>query len=140
MQLNVNFWAVLVAAIIEMGIGALWYSPVLFARPWMRAMGKTEADMKATGGAASGYVGSLIASLVSAYILAHFVAYAASFTGDVSAWGGVIGGFWAWLGFTAATGITSVLFEGRKWSLYLINAGYYFVAFVVMGALLAVWH
>lgn len=140
MQVNINFWAILVAALIEMGIGALWYSPVLFAKVWMRAMGKSETELHAMGSASKGYIGSLIAALISAYILAHFVVYGASFTGDYSAWGGAMAGFWAWLGFTAATSISSVLFEGRKWSLFLINSGYYLASFVVMGSLLAVWN
>ena len=36
---GVNLWAVLVAAIATMVVGFLWYSPFLFARPWMLAMG-----------------------------------------------------------------------------------------------------
>ena len=36
---GINFWAVLVSAIATMVIGFLWYSPILFANPWMRLMG-----------------------------------------------------------------------------------------------------
>ena len=36
---GINFWAVLVSAIATMVIGFLWYSPMLFANPWMRLMG-----------------------------------------------------------------------------------------------------
>ena len=36
---GINPWAVLVAAVATMVIGFLWYSPILFARPWMRLMG-----------------------------------------------------------------------------------------------------
>jgi len=36
---GVNLWAVLVAAVASMVVGFLWYSPFLFARPWMLAMG-----------------------------------------------------------------------------------------------------
>jgi Protein of unknown function (DUF1761) len=32
--MNVNLWSVLVAAIATMVVGFLWYSPMLFARPW----------------------------------------------------------------------------------------------------------
>ena len=135
-MLTINFWAVLVAAIIQMAIGALWYSPVLFAKPWMRALGKSDADMEEMRkGAGAGYAGSMIGALIAAYILAHFVAYAQGFTSDYSAWAGVIGGFWAWLGFVATTGLTSVLFEKRAWTLYFINIGYYLASFVAMGAL-----
>jgi uncharacterized membrane protein YpjA len=36
---GVNLWAVLVAAIATMVVGFLWYSPFLFARPWMLGHG-----------------------------------------------------------------------------------------------------
>jgi len=54
--MSVNLWSVLVAAIATMVVGFLWYSPLLFARPWMVAMGydpedkaKTEAMQKSAG-------------------------------------------------------------------------------------------
>jgi Protein of unknown function (DUF1761) len=40
----VNFWAVLGSAAATMVIGFLWYSPFLFAKPWMLAMGYDPDD------------------------------------------------------------------------------------------------
>jgi hypothetical protein len=40
----VNVWAVLPAAIASMVIGFLWYSPLLFAKPGMTAMGYDPED------------------------------------------------------------------------------------------------
>jgi len=37
--MGINLWSMLVAAIATMVVGFLWYSPLLFARPWMVAMG-----------------------------------------------------------------------------------------------------
>src|SRR5713226_4739613 len=42
--MNINLWSVLAAAIATMVAGFLWYSPVLFARPWMVAMGYDPED------------------------------------------------------------------------------------------------
>ena len=42
--MDVNLWAVLVAGIATMVVGFLWYSPMLFARPWMVAMGYDPDD------------------------------------------------------------------------------------------------
>ncbi len=53
---SLNWLAVLVAAISTMVVGFLWYSPLLFAKPWMREMGydpndKAKTDeMKKTAG------------------------------------------------------------------------------------------
>ena len=47
---QINYFAVLTAAISTFVIGGLWYSPALFHRAWMSANGLTEADL-AKGGA-----------------------------------------------------------------------------------------
>jgi len=44
---NLNLLAILVAAISTMLVGFIWYSPILFAKPWMREMGYDPND-KAT--------------------------------------------------------------------------------------------
>jgi len=68
---NLNLLAVLVAAVSTMVVGFLWYSPILFAKPWMREMGYDPDDkakvqeMQKSAGLA--YLGSFIVSLVSAF-------------------------------------------------------------------------
>src|SRR5258708_32955795 len=68
---SLNWLAILVAAISTMVIGFLWYSPLLFAKPWMKEMGydpsdkaKTE-EMKKNAGPA--YGGAFVASLISPF-------------------------------------------------------------------------
>ena len=39
---NINYIAVVVAIVINMALGAAWYSPLLFAKPWMAANDLTE--------------------------------------------------------------------------------------------------
>src|SRR6266404_3925414 len=74
---NLNLLAILVAAISTMLVGFIWYSPILFAKPWMREMGYDPNDKasaeKMRKGAGPAYLGSLIASLVSAFVLALFL-------------------------------------------------------------------
>ena len=71
---HINLLAVLVAAISTMIVGFLWYSPLLFAKPWMREMGYDSDDkakiqqMQKSAGPA--YAGSFVASLISAFVLA----------------------------------------------------------------------
>ena len=73
----VNLWAVLGAAVATMVIGFLWYSPLLFAKPWMVAMGydpEDKARMEAMRrSAGKSYAISFVASLVSAFILAKII-------------------------------------------------------------------
>ena len=130
---NVNLVHVVIAAIASMVVGALWYSPALFAKPWMQLVGKSQEDLKK--GATQGYIVSAIAALVTAYVLAHFAVYAGAKTWQ----DGVITGFWAWLGFVATTKTVEVVFEGRRKKLLAINIGQHLVGLVVMGAILAGW-
>jgi hypothetical protein len=76
-----------------------------------------------------------VSSLVLTYILAHFVQY----TKATNLTGGLQTGFWLWLGFVVTTQLATVIFEGRKPGLYLLNIGYQFVACLAAGALLAIW-
>ncbi len=136
---SLNWVAILVAAISTMVVGFLWYSPLLFAKPWMREMGydpndkaKTE-EMKKSAGPA--YAGSLVASLISAFTLAlilhglraedlHF---------------GIMASFHIWLGFVATVQFTGALFMKQSMKLFAINTGYQLVCFLIMGAILTLW-
>jgi hypothetical protein len=135
--MRINYAAVAVSALAYWLLGGLWYSPLLFARPFVALMRYTPEQVAAIQAAGEGrqlFVALLI-SLLLAYVLAHFV----RFTGAETARTGMLAGFWLWLGFVATTNLETVLFEGRPLGLYLINNGYHLVGLLGMGALLAVW-
>ena len=71
-EVSVNYLAVVVAAVASMIIGAIWYSPRVFGRMWMRLTGKT-MDQMAGQSAGRGYLVTFIGSLVTAWVLAVFV-------------------------------------------------------------------
>jgi hypothetical protein len=130
-NVDINWAAVLVAALINMVTGSLWYSKALFAKPWIKLTGKKDME-----GGGVGYAVAMAGALVQAWIMAHFVVYASSNT----FWEGVVTGFWLWLGFVAITTATNIVFEGRPWKLWQINAGYFLVVLLINGGLLAAWH
>jgi hypothetical protein len=139
MHHHLNWLAVIVAAISTMVVGFIWYSPILFAKPWMREMGYDPNDkarvqeMQKSAGPA--YFGSFLASLVSAFVLAlffHWLEVQSLNTGLMVA-------FHVWLGFVATVQLTGVLFMKQSYKLFTINTGYQLVCYMVMGAILAVW-
>lgn len=132
-QVDFNWTAIVVAALLNMVIGFLWYSKALFAKQWMKAIGKTEAELKA-GGNNAAYGLTMIGAIVMATVLSCIVDYAGAFTAGE----GAKLGFVVWIGFVATTYLSLKIFEGRSWELYWINTGYYLVSLVAMGAVLAV--
>ncbi len=133
---DINFWAVLVAAIINMVVGSLWYSPAMFGGLWMKAVGFGEKDIKdAQKNMWSAYLITFVGALVTSYVLAHFV----DFTGATTFLTGAQTGFWAWVGFIATTTLGGVVFEKKSEPWYLITNGFHLVTLVINGGLLAVW-
>src|SRR2546427_5157580 len=97
---NVNVLAVIVAAVATFILGAVWYSPVLFAKQWVQAHGYTPEQLEAMKrrGVARAYAVSALCYLVMAYALALL----ASYTQATSFVQGLWLGFLLWLRFSAA--------------------------------------
>ena len=136
-EANINYLALLVAAIINIVLGFLWYSPLLFGKPWMKLMGFTEKHMQEAKkkGMTKTYIIMIISTLVMTYVLAHFVDYLEVTTVSTA----LQLGCWIWLGFVAPIMLGSVLWEGKSVKLYLINVLYYLVALCLMAIILALW-
>jgi hypothetical protein len=133
MALHINPIAVLVAAVSMFLVGALWYSPLLFARPWMAANGFTEQSLRDKGGVGRVFAGSFVLALVSA---ANLAAYLGG-PDTTAAWGataGALAGVW----IIAGLGII-YLFEHKTVKIFLVNAGYFAVSFPLMGLVLGAW-
>jgi hypothetical protein len=134
-NVDVNYLAVVVAAIVQMVLGALWYSPILFGKMWMKLVGMP-SDYKPKGVAKS-YMLMFISALIMAFVLALVV----NLTGIFSIAGGVTAAFWVWIGFIATTGVSEYLWtiKPKPWTLYVLNQAYWLVSLLIMGGLLAIW-
>jgi len=128
---QLNMLAVVAAAVSTFVIGGLWYS-VLFAKPWMRVNGFTEADLRG-GSQAKIFALSFVFALISAINLAMLVG-TPDMTLGMGAFYGLLAGIWVALGIA-----TVALFERRPWLYSAINGGYWLVSFAVMGAILGGW-
>ncbi len=126
---EVNFIAVLAAAVSSFLIGGVWYSPLLFVRAWMREAGVTEDQLR--GRVAQTFAGAFVLSLVVATNLALFLGTNASL-----GWGAGAGAL-AGVGWAAASLATVFLFERRSVMLMVIDGGYLAVSYTVMGVVIA---
>ena len=133
--ISINYWAVLAAAVASMVLGFLWYGP-LFGKVWIKLMNfdKKQMEQMKKKGMGKIYTLMVINTLVVSYILAHFIKYLGTTVPEA-----LQTAFWLWLGFIATVMLGSVLWEGKSWKLYSINAAYWLVNLAVMSAILALW-
>ena len=129
---DINLLGVLAAAGLAMGVGALWYSPLLFADRWMEAVGKSPEELPDPAGA-MGF--AALTTLATAFALAFVIGW----TGVKSVEQGTLTGLIAWAGFSLTSHAMLLIFEGRPWRLFLINVGHQMVAYMVMGAAITLW-
>ncbi|MDR3773719.1 MAG: DUF1761 domain-containing protein [Terracidiphilus sp.] len=132
-HLHFNHWPILVAAIVQWVLGALWYS-LFFAKPWMALTGHKKGERPK--GAVVAMISSFFGGLILCFVLAHVVMWSGATTW---CWGALVG-FICWLGFVATPLFFEKLYEQRPLKLFAINAGYWLVALVSSGVLLAAWH
>jgi len=136
---GINPWAVLVAAVATMLVGFLWYSPLLFARPWMLLMGYDPDDKAKLAemrkGAGKLYGLSFVASIVAAVVLSKII----DITSINTVLYGMKVGFAVWLGFVVTVQLTGALFGKQPIKLFLINTGFQLVCYLAMGGILAKW-
>jgi hypothetical protein len=129
---EVNYLAVVAAAVAAFVIGGVWYGP-LFLKVWSREAGISEAQMQQRHPALVFGLGFLLA-LVAAFVFALFLGPRPDFGFAVVA-GFAAGLFWV----SAAFGI-NYLFAQRSFTLFLIDAGYNTLFFTAIGAVLGAWH
>ena len=132
-MIYVNWIGVIVAGVVGMVVGALWYGP-LFGKLWARLVGMTQEKMEEAKqkGMAKSYVIAFIGQLVTAYVLAYLIALTGSYSINVL----VPLVFWIWLGLIMPIMIGGSLWEGKPWKLVLLNGAYYIVVLMAMSFVL----
>lgn len=118
----------IVAVLVKIIVGAVWYSPLLFLKQWQRLGGVSEESMR--GGMAKGMATWIIGALLMAFVLAHAVYYA----GARSLGAGAAVGFFNWLGFILVVQLDDWAAAKRPIGFLAINAGANFVSLLIMGA------
>jgi Protein of unknown function (DUF1761) len=130
---DLNWWAVAAAVVVNMVVGAAWYSKMLFGNMWAKIQNKKMEDMTGSGG--MGYGVTTLAAIVQAFVFANVIIFA----GANTALGGLKIGLLVWLGFAAATSVSDYVFSQRPMKLWALNQGYYLVVLAINGMILASW-
>jgi hypothetical protein len=133
---EINYWAVILATLSTMLVGAVWYTPRVFGTAWMRL-----AKVEPQGGrsAVVPLVVTLVVSFLSAWVLAGAAYIAWQFYGGSFLWSSLATAAFLWVGFTAARLVTHDAFEGRPAALTVMNVAHELVTFLVMALIIGVW-
>jgi hypothetical protein len=133
MEVPVNYPAVVVAALANYLIGAIWYAAI-FRRPWQRLSGMSQMKLTAVG-----VILALVGAVLTSYILAHLIVFAGAYMRLSGVRVGLTTGFFNWLGFVAPVTLGVVIYEKKSWKLWLLNNGYWLLSLLVMGIILSAW-
>jgi len=133
-EMHVNYLAIVVSAIVNMVVGALWYGPMLFAKQWMEWNNLSVEEMKKINPGPL-YAQSLVATLVTYFVLALLIRGLNAGT----AVEGMKTAFMMWLGFVTTVQFTAYLFSQKKIHAYLLDTGYQLVTMLIAGVILALW-
>lgn len=123
--------AILLSGVWAMIIGAIWYSPLLFAKPWMRMSGLTKKDLEMTNAQmARTYGTTFLMTLIGGFLLSRFFIASANTLGLnlflVICW---------WVIFTLIPMSIADQYQTKKFVYSLINAGYQLVVFIGMAVI-----
>ncbi|MGC1390157.1 MAG: DUF1761 domain-containing protein [Bacteroidales bacterium] len=133
MDIHVNYLAIIVAAIANYLIATIWYA-VIFGKVWQKLTGIT--DMKP---APVNILLVLIGSFVLSFVLYHSIVFGNAYFRMSGIGGGLMGGFFGWVGYIAPVTLSTKLYEKKPWGLWLLDNTFWLISLLVMGVILSLW-
>lgn len=128
-----NYLAILVSTVVYFGIGALWYSPVLFQKAWVQNVGRTDEQLR--GGSKIVFLYTFIALFVICFVTS-FIVWILGTSNCVPA---IKVGLFISLGYTSTVIAINNWYGQRSAKLTLIDAGYHVAGIVFATIIMAVW-
>ncbi len=125
--------ALVVAAILNMIVGSVWYAPAVFGNTWMKEVGLKKGKMTKDT-MMSAMVTSFLCYLVTGYVLLQMPR---AFSGNmVDMLTSIIV---VWVGFIAAVRLSHYAYEQKSFRLFWIVSMHDLVGLLVMGLVFWFW-
>lgn len=161
-MIQINFLAILLAALVPLVMGFIWYNPKLFGKAWMRECGLTEEKMK---GANMGVV--FILSIILSFLIGMFLQFVtihqfgalgmiggdetlakpsyAAFMNDYgkayrSFGHGALHSFMTGIFFVFPLIAINAMFERKSRKYVFINTGFWTITITLMGGIICGWY
>jgi len=125
----INYLAVLVAWIVHIVMGLIWFRPELFGKEWSKLTGKELAPAK------KWLVPGLIGHLLMIFVLVILIKLTNANTG----FSGMVIGLLAWIGFVVPMESGELVWEKIPFRLFLLRTGNQLVGMAVSGFILGAW-
>ncbi len=129
-----NLLTILVAALVAMVVGAIYYAPPIFGNYWMKLTGLKMTYMKKDTVWVM-YLLTFAAAIVMTYVLSFLM----GFLQTRSVGEAIKLAFWVWLGFVLTTSLTNALYSRKPLKLFFLENGHHLLVMIVVSVILALW-
>jgi hypothetical protein len=131
---HVNELAVVVASVLSVAVGSIWYSPLMFGTAWIKSLGLTPADEELTPKEAILVtVKGVITQTVFFFIIAQFITFSKFESIPLTMLGSYV------TVLLISYMVSVVVWERRTLSYLFINAGYGVLALWGGMSIIAFW-
>ncbi len=145
---EVNWLAILVAAIVPTITGFLYYNPRVMGNTWMKSLGKTEEELRDGFNMPVAMIVGLVLSFIMAFLLDAILEMTHKELNDAGEliFGsfhtfkhGAFHGLFYGIMFACPILITNGLYERKSWTNLLVNCGYWILTISIMCGILDAW-
>ena len=132
---DINWLAVLVAAIVYFMLGAVWYSKALFGTKWAAVVGLDMSDPNKSKAMAKMMAGTFVLILITCMGIAMLVTRM-----DLSVLPSALKlGLITGICFATTAVSISFIYESRPTALYFIDCGYHLAGHLIAAIILVLW-
>ena len=129
-----NYLAILVAAIACFIFEATWYS--FFLNTWLQGIGRSQQWLHSSG---MNLGVQCAVAMIAEAVIATAISCVTQLTGPQTMLRGIKAAAMLWLGFIATSLAVGYVFEVRPIQSYAVDAGFWLIGFVLMGAIVGSW-
>jgi hypothetical protein len=126
---EINYLAVIVAWIVHIVMGLIWFRPELFGKEWSRLTGKDLTPAK------KWLIPGLIGHLLMIFVLITLIKLANANNGI----SGMYVGLLTWIGFIVPMESGELVWEKIPFKLFLLRTGNQLIGIAVAGYILGAW-